>query len=145
MAVAASGAALVAAATLPASAGTGQHAVAGTHVFPSTISPKTVHIGQTLTLKGHGAKRNKSYACLFIIIKGATYGYDIGTVKYIKSTSTGTVTCRQRFKAYTAIAGGKVRHCPLKPADKAAGYHCGLAVATVDKTSATIGTFTGLR
>jgi hypothetical protein len=143
LAVAASGAALVAAATLPAAAGPGQHAVGATKTFPSTISPKTVHTGQTLTLKGHGAKKNTAYVCLMIVDKGTTYGYDLGTLKNVKSTKTGTVTCKQKFKPYSVTVGGKKRHCPLTAADKKAKFRCAVAVATTDKSSATIGYFTG--
>jgi hypothetical protein len=145
MAVAASGAALVAAATLPAAAGTAQHSVGSTRTFPSTISPSTVHTGQTLTLKGHGALKSTKYACVLIVDKGTKYGLDITSLKYVKSTSTGKVTCTQKFKPFSATVGSTKRHCPLTSADKRAGFRCAMAVSTLNKSSATIGYFVGKR
>jgi hypothetical protein len=141
MAVAASGAALVAAATLPAAAGPAQHTMRSTHTFPSTISPKTVSPGQTLTLRGTGAKRSTKYVCVLVVIKGANYGLG-SSLKFVNSTSTGKVTCARKFEPYHAVVGGTTRHCPTTAADRRAGFRCAMAVSTLDKSSAAIGYFT---
>jgi hypothetical protein len=144
MAVAAAGCALVTAVTLPAVAGPAHHpaAKAQTKTFPSTLTPHTVKPGQTLTLKGHGAKKSTSYSCVLVVIKGANY--TIGPIKNIKSTKKGKVTCKVTYHPYTAtsLTGGKSHHCPLSKADKKAHWRCGVAVSTLDKSSATIQYFT---
>jgi len=144
MAVAATGCALAAAAAIPATAGAAHPAATSrTHTFPSTLTPKTVKPGQTLTLKGHGAKKSTAYSCVLVVIKGAQYDIDLH-IKTVHSTKTGTVTCKMKYEPYTAtsLTGGKSHHCPLSAADKKAHWKCGLAVSTTDKSSATIQYFT---
>lgn len=142
MAVGAAGCALAAAVTLPAMAGPANHSVASTKQFPSTLTPHSVKPGQTLTLKGHGAKKNTNYSCVLVVIKGSNY--TIGPIKNVKSTKKGKVTCKVTYHPYTAMSltGGKSHHCPLSKADKKAHWRCGVAVSTTDKSSATIQYFT---
>jgi hypothetical protein len=146
MAVAVGGCALAAAVTLPATAGTAHHSVGATKTkqFPSTLTPKSVKPGQTITLKGHGAKKKTNYSCLFIVIKGANYGADYNSLKGVKSGKTGKVSCKLKFEAFkaTPVDGGKARHCPLKKADKKAGFKCAVAISTTDMTSASRDFFT---
>jgi hypothetical protein len=141
MAVTAAGCALAAAAALPA-AGASHGAVASTKQFKSTLTPSTVKVGQTMTLKGHGALKNTGYDCVVVVIKGTAYGLDSASIKPVTSTKTGAVTCAQKFTAFSASVGGKTRHCPLTKADKKAKFRCGVAVSTPTKTSATIAYFT---
>lgn len=144
MAVAASGCALAAAVTLPAMAGTAHHSVRATHQFPSTLTPKTVHPGQTLTLKGHGAKKSTKYDCVLGVYKGAKYA--VGPITVAKSTKKGKLTCKVTYHPYTgsgALDGQSNHKCPVTKKDKKAGWRCGLAASTLDKSSATIGYFTG--
>jgi hypothetical protein len=141
IAVAAAGVALAVMATLPATAGAAQHSGGTPKGFPSSITPKTVSAGQTLTLKGHGARKNTKYLCAFVIVKGATIGYYLLTWKIVTSTSTGKVTCKRKFKPYEAVVGRAYRHCPLTKAEKSSGYRCGLAVVRADKSSGTIAYF----
>jgi hypothetical protein len=147
LAVTTAGCAVAAAVALPAAAGAlgaSHHpAVASkTKQFPSTLTPKVVRPGQTLTLKGHGAKKNTSYSCVFVVIKGSNY--TIGSIKNVKSTKKGKITCKRKFEPYTAtsLSGGKSHHCPLTKKDKKAHWRCALAVSTLDKSSATIAYFT---
>jgi hypothetical protein len=144
LAVATAGFALAAAATIPATAGTTHNAAAKTKQFKSSIKPTTVKEGQTMTLKGHGAKKNTSYTCVVVVIKGSNYGLDSNSLTSVTSSSSGKVTCKQKFEAFSAtpINGGKARHCPLKKADKKAKFRCAIAVSTIDKKSATISYFT---
>jgi hypothetical protein len=138
MAVAVSGCALGAAAMVPAIAGTGHHAVPATKQFKSTLSTHSPKPGQKITLIGHGAKKSTQYQCVFVVLKGSAY--TIGPIKPVKSNKSGKVKCTVTYKPYTAVSltGGKSHHCPLSKKDKKAGYKCGLAVSTQDKTSATI-------
>jgi hypothetical protein len=145
MAVGAAGCALAAAVTLPATAGTAHHpAVASkTKEFPSTLTPKSVKPGQTITLRGHGALKKTSYDCLFIVIKGANYGTDLHSLKPVTSTKSGKVTCKLKFEAFSAKPlSGPTRHCPLKKADKKAGYKCAVAISTLNMKSASRDFFT---
>jgi hypothetical protein len=150
MAVGASGCALVAAVTLPATAGSakpaaGHHpAVASkTKTFPSTLSPHSPKPGQTLTLKGHGAKKSTLYTCVLVVIKGANYTIDTHT-KNVKSTKSGKISCKMKYEPYSTISitGGAGNHCPVSKKNKKAGYRCGMAVSTTSKSSATIQYFT---
>ena len=144
MAVGAAGCALAAAVTLPAVAGPAHHpaAKAQTKTFPSTLTPHTVKPGQTLTLKGHGAKKSTSYSCVLVVIKGSNY--TIGPIKNVKSTKKGKVTCKMTYHPYKTISltGGAGKQCPLTKAEKKGHWRCGVAVSTTDKSSATIQYFT---
>jgi hypothetical protein len=141
------GCALTGAASLPAVAGTGHRAAspASTKAFHSTISPKKIHTGQKFTIKGHGAKKSTSYACIQIVVKGSKHGYDINSVKFVTSTTSGAVTCRSTFKAFHTTVAGKSRHCPLTKTDKKAGYKCGVAVSTTTQSSTTAAYFTSTK
>jgi hypothetical protein len=147
MAVGVSGCALVAAVTLPATAGPAHHTAhptvaSKTKTFPSTLNRHTVKPGQALILHGHGAKKSTAYSCVLVVIKGANY--TVGPIKNIKSTKKGKITCRVTYKPYTAtsLTGGASHHCPLSAKDKKAHWRCGMAVSTLTKTSATIQYFT---
>jgi len=149
MAVGAAGCAIAAGLTIPAAAGPAHHAAkpaastpARTKQFPSTLTPHTVKAGTHMVLKGHGAKKSTSYSCVFVVIKGSNY--DIGPITNIKSTKSGKVTCKRTFEPYTAqsLSGGPARKCPLSKASKKAHWKCGIAVSTIDKSSATIQYFT---
>ncbi len=149
MAVGAAGCAIVAGLTIPAAAGPAHHAAkpaaaapARTKQFPSTLTPHTVKPGTHMVLKGHGAKKSTAYSCVFVVIKGSDYA--IGPIKDIKSTKSGKVTCKLTFQPYKAsdFSNGKTHHCPLTAKDKKAHWRCGVAVSTLDKSSATIQYFT---
>lgn len=141
LAVAASACALATAAAIPATAGAAHHP-ASKGTFKSTISPNPVHSGQTLTLKAHGALKSTSYTCTQLVIKGKTYGLAPGTLKVLKSSSKGKITCKETFNKFSASVGGTTRHCPLTKADKKAHYQCAMAVSTTDQKSNTISYFT---
>jgi hypothetical protein len=150
MAVAVSGCALAAAAAVPAVAGAGHAAPAAhpavaskTKTFPSTLTPHTVKSGQTLTLRGHGAKKSTKYTCVLVVIKGSAYTINTST-KTVKSTAAGKVTCKMTYKPYKTVSltGGAPRQCPLTKAEKKGHWRCGLAVSTLNKSSATIQYFT---
>jgi hypothetical protein len=146
MAVGAAGCALAAAVTLPATAGTAAHhpAVASkTKQFPSTLTPKSVKPGQTLTLKGHGALKSTTYNCLLIVIKGANYYPDTASIVFPKSTKSGKITCHIKYKPFSGKPlSGPVRHCPLTKKDKKAGFKCAVAVSTTNMKSASRDFFT---
>lgn len=145
MAVAASGCALTAAVTLPATAGTAHHpAVASkTKQFPSTLSPTSVKPGQTITLKGHGALKKKGYDCLLIVIHGANYYADLNSLRTATSTRKGKLTCKVKYEPFSGKpSSGPTRHCPLKKADKKAGFKCAVAASTPDMKSASRDFFT---
>ncbi|HTR71197.1 MAG TPA: hypothetical protein VMH41_13345 [Mycobacteriales bacterium] len=134
--MAVSGLSLAAAATVPASAGSN-----GT--FHSTLTPKTAHKGTKLTIKGTHARKKATFDCLFVVIKGKThYGPDLGSLKKVKSTKKGKVSCTLTFKPFEETVSGKARHCPLSKADKKAHYKCAIAMSTSDQKSNTIQYFT---
>lgn len=145
MAVVVSTGALAAAATLPAVAGTAHHpaVAAKTKTFPSTLTPHTVKPGQTLTLRGHGAKKHTSYTCVLVVIKGSNYTINTHT-KTVTSSKSGKVSCKMTYRPYHTISltGGPGRQCPLTKAEKKSHWRCGLAVSTLNKSSATIQYFT---
>jgi len=141
LAVAAAGCALAAAVALPATAVASHGNVASkTKQFKSTLNHHTARPGETLVLKGHGAKKSTSYTCVLIVIKGTAYDIDTGSLKPVKSTSKGKITCRQKYEPYTAtsLSGGPPLKCPA-----AKGYRCAMAVSTTNKKSATIQYFKG--
>jgi hypothetical protein len=141
IAIAASGVALAVMATLPATADTAQHSSGTLKSFPSTITPRTVSVGQTLTLTGHGARKNTKYVCVFVIAKGPSVVYDLLNWKMVRSTSTGNVTCKRKFKAYSMQVDSRTRHCPLTKADRRSGFRCGVAVVRADKSSRSVAYF----
>jgi hypothetical protein len=140
LAVSAAGLSMAAAAALPAAAGVSHHP-ASKGSFKSSISPNPVHSGQTLTLKGKGAKKNTAYTCVIVVIKGQSYGLAPG-LTIVHSNKKGKVTCKKTFTSFSASVNGKTRHCPLTKADKKAHFKCGMAVSTADKKSNTISYFT---
>jgi hypothetical protein len=132
---------LAATAVLPAAAGVSHHP-ASKGTFKSTISPNPAHVGSTLTLKAHGAKKSTAYTCTQLVIKGKNYGLAPGTLKVLHSSKKGKITCKETFNKFSASVGGTTRHCPLTKADKKAHYQCAMAVSTADQKSNTISYFT---
>ena len=141
LAVSAAGLSMAAAVALPAAAGTAHHP-ASKGTFKSTVSPNPVHTGDKLVLKASGAKKGKSYTCVVLVIKGKNYG--IGSLLGSKTANRkGKFKCIDAsFKPFSATVAGTVRHCPTTKADRKAGYKCGFAASTIDKTSNTISYFT---
>jgi len=144
LAVAATGCALVTGVTLPATAGTSHPQAPATHQFKSTIKPsKNVRSGTVLHVKGHGAKKNTQYDCLFVILHKSDYAADIGTITNVKSNKHGKVSCTKTFEPYSAAdQNGKLRHCPLTKKDAKARFRCAVVIATTTKSSATVAYFT---
>jgi hypothetical protein len=146
LAIAGVGVSLAAAAALPATASTSHAAAkhpASKGTFHSTVSPTTVHPGQTITLRAHGAKKRTSYTCVIVVVKGANYG--IGHILGAKTSSKrGKLTCSGTFQPFKAVPakGGKARHCPTTKKDRRAGWKCGFAASTLNKKSNTISYFT---
>jgi hypothetical protein len=141
LAVGAASLSLAGAAALPAIAGASNHqrpaAASKTHVFPSTLTPHTVHPGTAMTMKGHGAKKSTQYSCVFTVLKGSKYW--VGPITAVNSNKHGKVTCHRTFEPYTAksITGSSSTHkCPLTKKDKKHHYRCALSISTLDKSSA---------
>jgi hypothetical protein len=146
LAIAATGCALTltAASMVPASAGPSHRATPSvkTKQFPSKVHPKTVHEGDSMTLKGHGAKKKTQYECVQVVIKGKHYGDDASTIMPVTSTKKGHVTCTETFNKFTEHVAGKGKHsCPLSKKDKNNPWKCGFAASTIDQKSATISYF----
>lgn len=117
--------------------------------FSSSVSPnKRVRPGTTLTATGHGAKRSTSYYCVVASYRnkqGAPSAPDTSTLKTVKSNAKGVVTCKVKYRPFSAKAGNATRHCPATAADKKAGYACGVAIAdaaTQGLKSASVAKFT---
>jgi hypothetical protein len=143
LAIAGVGVSLAAAAALPATASTSHSAVthsASKGTFHSKVTPKTVHSGQTITLKASGAKKHTSYTCVIVVLKGANYG--IGHLLPAKtSRKHGKFSCSTTFEPFSATVNGKTRHCPTTKSDRKAGFKCGFAASTLNKKSNTISYF----
>ncbi|HVT20109.1 MAG TPA: hypothetical protein VHE57_01815 [Mycobacteriales bacterium] len=137
--VAAAACALSAAVALPAG---GAPAAA---VFHSTLTPTTIHVGDTYKLTSSHAIPSTSYSCLEIVTKGTAYGYSLATLKQVVSSATGHLTCKQTYQAFTATVNGKTRHCPQTKADRKAHVRCGIAMSTSDQSSHTSVFFTSVR
>lgn len=139
LAVAASGCAILLAATMPATAGTAHpaHPATGKNgTFPSKLHPKTAHEGTKMTLKGHKAEKKTTYICVFTVVKGQSHGEDLTNTASVKSNKKGKFSCSlnfHKFKALPVSASGKIsshyRHCPLHKSDKKKGWQCGMAAA----------------
>jgi hypothetical protein len=137
LAVGIAGLSLAGAATLPAVAGASHPAAASkTHVFPTTLTPHTVHPGTAMTMKGHGARKSTTYNCVFTVLKGSKFW--VGPITQVKSSKKGKVTCHRTFEPYTAtsLSGAAPHKCPLTKKDKKHHYRCALSIATSDKASA---------
>jgi hypothetical protein len=139
LAVTTAGLAIAAAATLPATAGTASHKAPSvtTKVFPSTLTPNSgIKSGTQMVMKGHGAKKNTDYSCVFTVLKGKNYW--VGPITPVHSNSKGKVKCTRTFQPYDAVSltGGGTRHCPLSKSLRRHHYHCALDISTQDKTSA---------
>lgn len=147
--------ALAAAATCTLAAAAGGPALAGvahpatTKVFSSTLRPNSnVKSGTTMKMVSSHAKKRTNYTCVLIVIKGATYGAYTGSIKGVKSTSTGHVTCKQTFKPYITNYGKTGLKCPTTRAERKAGYSCAVSLAdtaTSGQTSASVAKFTARR
>jgi hypothetical protein len=148
IAVAAAGLSLAAAAALPAAAGAAHHAAAhpsSKGTFKSTVSPTTVHNGQTITLKAHGAKPKTDYTCVLTVTHGSNYALGPHSILGTKKSSKhGKFTCSTIFHPFSGspVNGGPKRHCPTTKADRRAGWKCGFAASTLNKKSNTISYFT---
>ncbi|MDT5001635.1 MAG: hypothetical protein QOK12_3740 [Mycobacterium sp.] len=145
LAVAAAGLSLAAAAAVPAVAGATHHAApsAKTKIFPSTLTPHSgIKSGTKMVLKGHGAKKNTNYSCVFTVLKGSNYF--VGPITPAKSNARGKIKCTRTFQPYTAVSlsGGGSHKCPLSHKDKKHHYRCALDLSTTDKSSATNQYFT---
>jgi hypothetical protein len=114
-------------------------------LFHSTLTPTTIHVGDTFKLTSGHALPSTSYSCLEIVTKGTAYGYSLATLKSVKSSSTGHVACKSTYKAFSATVNGKTRHCPQTKADRRAHFLCGIAVSTTDQSSKTAAFFTSVR
>jgi hypothetical protein len=139
LAVVMSACALSAVATLAASGAPGPAA------YHSTLTPKNVHVGQTFNIVSSHARPSTSYTCVEIVTRGTAYGYDLASFKGVKSSSTGHVSCSEKYLAFKATVAGTVRHCPQTKADLKAHVLCGVAVSTTDKTSETSANFTSVK
>jgi hypothetical protein len=143
LAVSVSGLALAATAALPAAAGANHPATGKNGTLPSTLSAKSAHIGQKLTLKVHGAKKKTSYICVFAIVKGKQNSPFLGNTTNVTSSKKGAFKCTLTFKAFSGQIGSKTYHCPPTAADKKAHIKCGFATADpADKNSNAIQYFT---
>jgi hypothetical protein len=146
LAVSVGGCALVGASILPATAGPSHAAstkhpvVASTHVFHTTLSTHSPSKGTTMTLIGTGAKKKTSYTCVLTVIHGTAYTVDEGSFKTVKSSKKGRVVCHEKYEPYKTISltGGAAGKCPVTKKQKKAGYKCGFAVSTTDKSSSGI-------
>jgi hypothetical protein len=132
--------ALTGAAALPAAAVNHHPASKGT--FKSSVSPDPVHVGETLTLKAHGAKSGSSYICILVVIKGKHYALGPGAGSHT-ANKHGKFKCSLTFQSFKGTIAGKTRHCPTTKKDRKAGYKCGFAASTSDQKSNTISYFKG--
>ncbi|MGN6475076.1 MAG: hypothetical protein ACTHK4_15695 [Mycobacteriales bacterium] len=130
--------------TLTASLGAVGAPAAG-NTFSSTLTPTTIHVGQTFKITSSHALHSTTYYCVEIVVKGKGYGYSTATLKTLKSSSTGHVVCKNAYKSFKATVSGTVRHCPQTKADRAAKVKCGIALSTADQKSTTSAFFTSVR
>lgn len=113
--------------------------------FHATLTPTNIHVGDRYKIVSNHAVPSTTYNCIEIVTKGTGYGYSLATLKQVKSSSTGRVVCKQRYKAFSATVKGKTRHCPQTRADRRAHVRCGIAVSTTDQSSYTSANFTSVR
>jgi hypothetical protein len=98
-----------------------------------TVTPNThVKAGTKLHVVGTGALKSTSYYCIVAAHnKAGAHIQNVGTLRTVKSTSAGRITCTLTFKPFAVAIGGHTRHCPTTAADRAAGWTCGAALADV--------------
>lgn len=136
---------VMSACALSAGAGLAASAAPSAGTFSSTLTPKTIHVGSTYKITSSHAMPSTTYNCIEIATKGAKYGYSLSTLKLVKSTAAGHVTCSGKYASFKATVSGKVRHCPQTKADRKAGIKCGIAVSTTDQKSNTAAFFKSVK
>jgi hypothetical protein len=139
VAVAMAACALSVLAALPASGAPGSAA------YKSTLTPKSIHVGQTFHLTSTHARPSTAYTCVEIVTVGTAYGYDLASFRSVKSSSTGHVSCSESYVAFKSTVAGKTRDCPQTKADLKAHVKCGVAISTTDKSSETSANFTSVK